>query len=52
MMENPNEYNEDQFLKASMELIDVVADLWEAGASEEDIKGEFENALRNALQYG
>lgn len=44
---NPNEYNEDQFLEGSMRLIDVVADLWEAGASEDDIRAETENAIEN-----
>lgn len=48
--ENPNEYDDGDFLRASNKLFEAVADLWEAGASENDIMGELDNALENAKQ--
>jgi hypothetical protein len=44
---NPNEYDDEAFLKASNELMDAVAMLWEAGAEVKDIEGEFKNAMEN-----
>lgn len=49
-MDNPHEYDDEQFVNASNDLDEAVGSLWEAGASEDDIKGAFENALQNARQ--
>ena len=49
---NPNEYNEDAFNEASNEFqgnaSEMLAQLWEAGASSEDIAAEINDALANA----
>lgn len=47
MPENPNEFNDDAYMKATEALQAAVADLWEAGATRDDIRGEFDNALKN-----
>jgi hypothetical protein len=46
---NPHEYDDDAYVDAVDDLQDAVFALWEAGAGEDDIKNEFENALRNTL---
>lgn len=47
-MENPNAYDDEAFLTASSKLQDAVSDLWEAGASEDDILEDCRNAIREA----
>jgi hypothetical protein len=48
---NPNEYNDDAFLEASMQLQEQGANallaLWDAGARPEDIVSEINNVLEN-----
>ena len=43
---NPNPYDEEKYIKASDELFDSVAGLWEAGATKKGIEEEFKDALR------
>jgi hypothetical protein len=49
MMNNPNEYDDVAYANASMLFYDDVTAtinyLWRAGATEEDIRGQFENAM-------
>ena len=45
--ENPNEYDDEQFLRYSTELFDAVMALWDAGATVENIEAEFKNAIDN-----
>lgn len=51
-MPNPNEYDDDAFLEASNgfqgSVTQSIDKLWAAGASMEDIQGEWENALENS----
>lgn len=49
-MENPNEYDDGAYTSARMELDGAVYDLWQAGATEDDIKEAFENAIDNATK--
>lgn len=45
-MENPNEYDDEAYTEASNAFFEAVQALWEAGAEEDDIRRQFENALR------
>lgn len=45
--ENPNEYDDEQYIRYANELQDAVWGLWEAGASKDDIHSEFKNAIAN-----
>lgn len=47
-MKNPNEYDDDAYTKASNELFEAVANLWNAGASQNDIESDFAAAMDNA----
>ena len=53
MTANPNEYDDGAYSEAAMEVSDEVDDLvqrlWKTGASADDIRNEFSDALRNAL---
>jgi len=44
---NPNEYNDEGYAKSSMDLINAVRDLWEAGAEPQEIEEEFRGALND-----
>lgn len=48
MSANPNEYDEDRYNQASGELNSGVEELWEAGATEDDIRAQFDSALKSA----
>jgi len=47
-MENPNEYNDEAYTSASNDLFSAISGLWEAGADEQDIQSQFDQALENA----
>lgn len=47
MAENPNTYNDDAFLTADQRLNEVIEELWEAGADEDDIRASVDNAVEN-----
>jgi hypothetical protein len=44
-MENPNEYDDAAYMRASNDLFEAVMGLWAAGASEDEISGLFDNAM-------
>lgn len=44
--ENPNAYDDQQYLKASSDIPELVEALWEAGASLEDIERELQSAVQ------
>lgn len=46
-MENPNEYDDDAYLRAMDELVSAVVAMWEAGASLDNIAEEVRNGLDN-----
>lgn len=45
---NPNEYDDDAYAKASMQIHDAVGNAWEAGATVENLESEFASALENS----
>lgn len=45
---NPNEYDDEKFLKADLKLVDAIQDMWDAGAEVEDIQNSVKVALENA----
>lgn len=47
-MNNPNEYDDDRYAKSSVEVIDAVTEMWEAGASSDDIAHEVARGLEQA----
>jgi hypothetical protein len=47
-MENPNEYDDDEYARRSTEIHSVIDSLWEAGATLSNIESEIESALENA----
>lgn len=47
-VDNPNEYDDDAFTRASVEANSAIEALFEAGASGENIADVIENALKNA----
>jgi hypothetical protein len=49
-MDNPNEYDDERYTSGSNDLIEAVGTLWEAGASEDEIRREFEQALESAKE--
>jgi hypothetical protein len=46
-MGNRNEYDDAAYTEAALRLIDGVAELWDAGATEEHVAGEITMALDN-----
>ena len=44
-MDNPNEYDDEAYLKAHAALIEAVASMWEAGADEDDIMDSAKSAI-------
>lgn len=46
--ENPNEYDDESFTNASNGLVGYVSELWEAGASIDDIQNVIKDALEGA----
>jgi hypothetical protein len=44
---NSNEYDDEAYTRWSNALAEAIGGLWEAGASEEDIKEEVRNALES-----
>ena len=49
-MENPNEYNDEEYNRGVEALQEAVADLWNAGASEDNIMDEVANAVKLAQE--
>jgi hypothetical protein len=47
---NPNEYDDAAYTKAVNDLNEAVGALWEAGASEENMDDEINNAVQNAVR--
>jgi hypothetical protein len=48
VMENPNEYNDEEFSRWASALDTAVGGMWEAGATIEDINQAFRTGLENA----
>lgn len=44
-MDNPNTYDERNYLRAEQNLDDSVREMWEAGASKDDIRKSFEDLI-------
>lgn len=44
---NPNEYDDDAFLRADLKLTEAVEALWEAGGDTDNIAASVKNALEN-----
>ena len=45
---NPHEYDDDEYLRLTTETLPgIIQDLWEAGATAENIRDEVDNALGN-----
>lgn len=47
-MENPHAYDEDRYVAASNRFAEAVAELWESGASEDDLNQQFADSLASA----
>lgn len=45
---NPNIYDDEAYTKAVLELQNAIGNLWAAGASEENMDDEINNAVENA----
>jgi hypothetical protein len=48
-MENPNEYDDEAFSHASIDLFDAITGMWEAGGSEDDIMAVVNNAIKDVI---
>lgn len=44
---NPNEYNDDAFCQADLNLIDAVQQMWDAGCNVEEIQEQVNNSIAN-----
>lgn len=44
-MENPNEYNDEKFLETEEQLAGAVRAMWDAGATEQNIRDSIEDLL-------
>lgn len=44
---NPNEYDDEAFLRADLKLTEAVEALWEAGGDTDNIAASVKNALEN-----
>lgn len=49
-MKNHNPYNDVAYTAASIKLSRAISDLWEAGASQEDLETELDSAIDNATE--
>ncbi len=45
--QNPNEYDDELFLAAAGQLDQAVHEMWDAGASVDDIRAAVDNAIEN-----
>lgn len=45
---NPFDYDDDEYTQATIELQHAISRMWAAGATEENIANEVENAIENA----
>ena len=44
---NPNRYDEELFLEASNAIDQAVSEMWDSGASPQDIRDAVDNAINN-----
>lgn len=49
-MKNLNSYSDVACTAASIKLSQAISDLWEAGASQEDLERELDSAIDNATE--
>jgi hypothetical protein len=52
LIENENEYDDGAYTRATNDLANAVANLWNAGASLDNLESELEMALENATGRG
>lgn len=45
--QNPNEYDEELFLEANNAIDQAVSEMWDSGASPQDIRDAVNNAINN-----
>lgn len=43
--QNPNEYDDESFLKANVAIQQAVSEMWDAGGSADDIRAAVDNAI-------